>query len=65
MSDTSQRRLTLAFTASGSEYFRIWIVNILLTIVTLGFYLPFAKARRLRYFYANTLIDQPTAGLSR
>ncbi|MGL4233375.1 MAG: DUF898 family protein, partial [Casimicrobium sp.] len=24
------------FTGTGSEYFKIWIVNILLTIVTLG-----------------------------
>jgi hypothetical protein len=54
--------LGLRFTASGSEYFRIWIVNLLLIVVTLGFYLPFAKARRLRYFYANTLVDgQPLA----
>jgi uncharacterized membrane protein YjgN (DUF898 family) len=54
--------LKLRFTASGSEYFRIWIVNLLLVVVTLGFYLPFAKARRLRYFYANTLVDgQPLA----
>ncbi|MFN9451679.1 MAG: YjgN family protein [Rubrivivax sp.] len=54
--------LQLRFTASGSEYFRIWVVNLLLIVVTLGFYLPFAKARRLRYFYANTLVDgQPLA----
>lgn len=53
----SRRELPLSFTASGSEYFRIWIVNLLLTIVTLGLYLPFAKARRLRYFYANTVVD--------
>ena len=26
------------FTGSGSEYFKIWIVNVLLTIVTLGIY---------------------------
>ncbi|MBW8845613.1 MAG: DUF898 domain-containing protein [Burkholderiales bacterium] len=51
------RTLDIRFTGSGSEYFRIWIVNMLLTLVTLGFYLPFAKARRIRYFYANTLID--------
>lgn len=51
------RPLTVDFTASGSEYFRIWIVNLLLIVVTLGFYLPFAKARRLRYFYANTVVD--------
>lgn len=48
--------LHLRFTGSGSEYFRIWIVNLLLTIVTLGLYLPWAKARRLRYFHGNTLV---------
>ena len=51
------RRLPISFTGSGSEYFRIWIVNLLLCLLTLGLYLPFAKARRLRYFYANTRID--------
>lgn len=56
------RWLPLQFTASGSEYFRIWIVNLLLIVLTLGFYMPFAKARRLRYFYANTVLDgQPLA----
>lgn len=50
------RRLGIRFTGSGSEYFRIWIVNLLLSLVTLGLYLPHAKARRLRYFYANTLV---------
>lgn len=60
--DQERRELRIAFSASGSEYFRIWIVNLLLIVVTLGFYLPFAKARRLRYFYANTAIDgQPLA----
>jgi len=49
--------LPVEFTASGSEYFRIWIVNLLLTLVTLGLYFPWAKVRRLRYFYSNTLID--------
>jgi len=49
--------LNIRFTGSGSEYFRIWAVNLLLILVTLGLYLPFAKARRIRYFYANTLVD--------
>jgi uncharacterized membrane protein YjgN (DUF898 family) len=48
--------LTLRFTASGSEYFRIWIVNLLLTLITAGLYLPWAKVRRLRYFHGNTLV---------
>ena len=51
------RVLQIRFTGSGSEYFRIWSVNLLLILVTLGLYLPFAKARRIRYFYANTLVD--------
>lgn len=45
---------TFKFYGTASEYFGIWIVNILLTIVTLGFYSPWAKVRRLRYFYGNT-----------
>jgi uncharacterized membrane protein YjgN (DUF898 family) len=42
------------FTGSGSEYFRVWIVNLLLTILTLGIYSAWAKVRRMRYFYGNT-----------
>jgi uncharacterized membrane protein YjgN (DUF898 family) len=44
----------LRFTGSGGEYFRIWIVNLLLTIVTLGIYSAWAKVRRLQYFYRST-----------
>lgn len=42
------------FSGRGSEYFRIWIVNLLLSIVTLGIYSAWAKVRRTRYFYDNT-----------
>lgn len=45
------------FTGSGWEYFKIWIVNLLLTIVTLGIYSAWAKVRRLQYFYRNTRLD--------
>ena len=41
----------------GSEYFRIWIVNTALTIITLGFYWPWARIRSRRYFYAHTELD--------
>ncbi len=59
---TGPRHLTIVFTGSGSEYFRIWLVNTLLTLVTLTLYAPYAKVRRLRWQYANTLIDgQPLA----
>ena len=46
----------IRFLGSGSEYFRIWIVNLLLTIVTLGIYSAWAKVRRLKYMYRNTQI---------
>src|SRR6187402_3726843 len=49
--------LPFEFRATGGEYFRIWIVNLLLTIVTLGIYSAWAKVRRLRYFYGSTLLD--------
>lgn len=44
------------FTGSGSEYFRIWIVNLLLSIITLGIYSAWAKVRKTRYFYDNTTL---------
>jgi uncharacterized membrane protein YjgN (DUF898 family) len=46
--------LALNFSGSGAEYFRIWIVNLLLTVATLGIYSAWAKTRRLQYFYRNT-----------
>lgn len=48
------------FSATGAEYFRIWIVNLLLTIVTLGIYSAWAKVRRLRYFYGSTQLAGST-----
>lgn len=45
------------FRGRAGEYFGIWIVNILLTIVTIGIYSAWAKVRRNRYFYGNTFLD--------
>jgi uncharacterized membrane protein YjgN (DUF898 family) len=42
------------FTGTGGEYFRMWIVNLLLSVITLGVYSAWAKVRRLEYFYRNT-----------
>jgi uncharacterized membrane protein YjgN (DUF898 family) len=52
-----QKNQSFEFTGSGWEYFKIWIVNLLLTIVTLGVYSAWAKVRRLQYFYRNTRLD--------
>lgn len=43
-----------AFDGDAREYFRIWIVNLALSIVTLGLYSAWAKVRTQRYFYGNT-----------
>lgn len=45
------------FTGTGAEYFAIWIVNLLLSIITLGIYSAWAKVRREQYFHRNTLLD--------
>ena len=62
MPEPGRRKLRITFTGSGSEYFRIWIVNLLLTLVTFGLYFPWAKVRRLRYFYGNTVVDGQPLG---
>lgn len=46
------------FEGNGGEYFKIWIVNVLLSIVTLGIYSAWAKVRNHRYFYSNTHIGE-------
>jgi uncharacterized membrane protein YjgN (DUF898 family) len=50
----------VTFTGTGTEYFGIWIVNLLLTIVTLGIYASWAKVRRLQYFYRHTEVAGST-----
>ena len=52
-----QQHRSFEFTGNGWEYFKIWIVNLLLSILTLGIYSAWAKVRRLQYFYRNTRID--------
>lgn len=47
----------IEFRGNGSEYFKIWIVNILLTIITFGIYSAWAKVRNHRYFYSNLYLD--------
>lgn len=46
----------LVFTGSGTEYFGIWIVNLLLSIVTLGIYSAWAKVRKAKYMYGATSV---------
>jgi len=45
------------FTGKAGEFFSIWIVNVLLSILTLGIYSAWAKVRTNSYFYGNMLLD--------
>lgn len=66
----STARITTSVTQLGQEapyqvdfqgttwgYFRIWIVNVLLTVLTCGVYAAWAKVRTRRYFLRQTLLD--------
>jgi len=44
------------FTGKAGEYFGIWVVNLFLSVVTLGIYSAWAKVRRKRYFYGHTWV---------
>ncbi|RYF42591.1 MAG: DUF898 domain-containing protein [Comamonadaceae bacterium] len=51
---------SMEFSGTGGEFFRVWIVNVLLSIVTFGLYTPFARRRTAQYFYSHTLVaDSP------
>jgi len=50
-------RAPFVFHGQGGEFFRIWIVNIGLTLLTLGIYSAWAKVRTKRYFYGNTELE--------
>lgn len=54
---STNNRYPFVFTGTGGEYFRIWIVNIALSIITLGIYSAWAKVRTNRWFYGHTLLD--------
>ncbi len=44
------------FRGNSAEYFRIWVVNLALSLLTLGIFSAWAKVRRERYFYGNTWV---------
>ena len=49
-------RHPVEFHGRAGEFFGIWFVNLVLTILTLGIYSAWAKVRTERYFYGNTRI---------
>ena len=49
-----QKVLQFEFNGNAREYFKIWIVNTFLTLITLGIFSAWAKVRSNRYMYGNT-----------
>ncbi len=47
----------LTFYGKGSSYFGLWVVNIILTILTLGLYYPWLKASVRKYTWGETELE--------
>ena len=47
----------IIFTAGKWQYFKLWVVNMVLSILTLGIYSAWAKVRNTQYIYGHTSID--------
>lgn len=47
----------IQFSAGKWEYFKLWIVNLVLSIITLGIYSAWAKVRNTQYMYGHTQVD--------
>ncbi|WP_243047600.1 YjgN family protein [Dyella sp. RRB7] len=62
----ASRARHLEFAGNAKDYFRIWIVNVALSLVTLGIYSAWATVRTRRYMYSSTtLADTPFEYLAR
>jgi uncharacterized membrane protein YjgN (DUF898 family) len=59
---TAETRHAFEFRGSAAEYFRVWIVNLALTVLTLGIYSAWAKVRRLKYLHGHTFVDGSAFG---
>lgn len=57
---SGKRMKRLDFVGSQSQYFRIWIKNLLLTLITMGVYYPWAKMNNYRYLYKNIRLYKKT-----
>ncbi|MGE5356620.1 MAG: YjgN family protein [Deltaproteobacteria bacterium] len=58
MEERKYKYFPLGFFGEGSRYFGIWVVNIILTILTLGLYYPWAKVANRKYLWNSTAIGE-------
>lgn len=54
----------LEFKGDGTAFFGILLVNWILTILTLGFYYPWARAKQLQYTYSHTTLNNDSFSFS-
>jgi uncharacterized membrane protein YjgN (DUF898 family) len=53
----NQQSYKTSFIGEGVDLFKIQLVNFLLGLVTLGFYYPWAKAKKLQFLYSSTTLE--------
>lgn len=53
----NERTSNINFTGKSGEYFKLWFVNMFLSIITVGIYSAWAKVRDTQYLYGHTQID--------
>ncbi len=51
------RTLPVIFSGKKGEYLKLWLVNMLLSIITLGIYSAWAKVRNTQYLYGHTQVE--------
>ena len=47
-----------SFEGKAGEFFKIWIINLFLSIITIGIYSPWAKVINTKYLYGNIKVDE-------
>lgn len=54
--DEAPQALPLQFRGTARDYFGVWVVNVLLTLCTLGIWSAWAKVRTMRWFHGHTYL---------
>ena len=54
----ARTRVPVEFRGNTREWFGIWIVNLVLSIITIGIYSAWAKVRHKKYFYQHTYVGE-------
>lgn len=55
---SNERRAPVEFSASAWGYTKLWLVNLVLTVITLGIYGPWAKVRNNQYLFGHTQVEK-------